>query len=153
MFHHLEGLQKKNWKELTLDEKKACTSSRVVSGHCVHLLMSFLASLHLLSYSSTGTQLCKPSSPSRYDQLRDLLGSSPILRKTAYFVSFGPHGPRAPLHPPGSTPRLLIGIAAAIATSLAIFAGIRSLCKLRDCSFCCCSDVPLTLNPRRSHSP
>jgi hypothetical protein len=31
IFHHLEGLQKKDWTQLSLDEKKACTSRPILA--------------------------------------------------------------------------------------------------------------------------
>ncbi|KDQ61295.1 hypothetical protein JAAARDRAFT_125168 [Jaapia argillacea MUCL 33604] len=53
--NQLEELQKKNWKELSLDEKKA-----------------------------------------------------------AYYVAFGPHGPRAAVNPPGTVAKIIFGTGAAI---------------------------------------
>ncbi|PLW11598.1 hypothetical protein PCASD_24085 [Puccinia coronata f. sp. avenae] len=67
VFHHLEGLQKKDWTQLTLDEKKA-----------------------------------------------------------SYWVSFGPHGPREPLHAPGSGIKLLLGITGCVSAAIALFVLIRS---------------------------
>ncbi|POW08350.1 hypothetical protein PSTT_07626 [Puccinia striiformis] len=67
IFHHLEGLQKKDWTQLSLDEKKA-----------------------------------------------------------SYWVSFGPHGPREPLHAPGSGVKLLLGITGCISAAIALFVLIRS---------------------------
>ncbi|KAH9810977.1 cytochrome c oxidase subunit IV-domain-containing protein [Melampsora americana] len=66
IFHHLEGLQKKDWKQLSLDEKKA-----------------------------------------------------------SYWVSFGPHGPREPIHPPGSGLKLLLGITGCVTAGVATFVMIR----------------------------
>ncbi|KAG0143211.1 hypothetical protein CROQUDRAFT_81320 [Cronartium quercuum f. sp. fusiforme G11] len=66
IFHHLEGLQKKDWKQLSLDEKKA-----------------------------------------------------------SYWVSFGPHGPREPIHPPGSGIKLLLGVTGCVTAGVAIFTVIR----------------------------
>ncbi|KZT43994.1 cytochrome c oxidase subunit IV [Sistotremastrum suecicum HHB10207 ss-3] len=63
----LEALQKKDWKELSIDEKKA-----------------------------------------------------------AYYVAFGPHGPRAPIKPPGANTTIFFGTIGAIAVSSIIFALIRS---------------------------
>ncbi|KAA1123863.1 Cytochrome c oxidase subunit 5A [Puccinia graminis f. sp. tritici] len=67
IFHHLEGLQKKDWTQLSLDEKKA-----------------------------------------------------------SYWVSFGPHGPREPLHAPGSGIKLLLGITGCVSAAIALFVLIRS---------------------------
>ncbi|MBW0488586.1 hypothetical protein O181_028301 [Austropuccinia psidii MF-1] len=63
VFHHLESLQKKDWTQLSLDEKRA-----------------------------------------------------------SYFVSFGNHGPREPLHPPGSGIKLLVGIAGCVSAAVALLA-------------------------------
>ncbi|KZT19308.1 cytochrome c oxidase subunit IV [Neolentinus lepideus HHB14362 ss-1] len=64
----LEAIQKKDWKELSIDEKKA-----------------------------------------------------------AYYVAFGPHGPRAPINPPGSGVKIAFGTFALIATSGLIYYGVRQL--------------------------
>ncbi|KAE8210050.1 hypothetical protein CF319_g3722 [Tilletia indica] len=68
VFRLLEEIQKKDWKELSLDEKKA-----------------------------------------------------------AYFISFGPHGPRKPVVQPGQGIRTFIGVAVSVAASIAVFYGFRSL--------------------------
>ncbi|KAA1469312.1 cytochrome c oxidase subunit IV [Dentipellis sp. KUC8613] len=64
----LESLQKKDWKELSIDEKKA-----------------------------------------------------------AYYVAFGPHGPRTPVNPAGTVPKVIFGVAALVASAGLIYAGLRSL--------------------------
>ncbi|RXK37664.1 cytochrome c oxidase subunit 4 [Tremella mesenterica] len=67
VYQQLESLQKKDWKELTIDEKKA-----------------------------------------------------------AYFVAFGPHGPRAPIHHPGNAMRVIGGVAGCVGVAIAIFYAVRS---------------------------
>ncbi|KAI8450503.1 cytochrome c oxidase subunit IV-domain-containing protein [Phakopsora pachyrhizi] len=67
IFHHLESLQKKDWSQLSLDEKKA-----------------------------------------------------------SYWVSFGPHGPREPISPPGSGIKLLLGITGCLTAAVGLFILIRS---------------------------
>ncbi|GMK54249.1 hypothetical protein CspeluHIS016_0108350 [Cutaneotrichosporon spelunceum] len=67
VYQALEEIQKKDWKELTVDEKKA-----------------------------------------------------------AYFVSFGPHGPRAPVLPPGGKMKIFAGTLAGVAVALGVFAAVRS---------------------------
>ncbi|VDB82753.1 unnamed protein product [Peniophora sp. CBMAI 1063] len=64
----LEELQKKNWKELSLAEKKA-----------------------------------------------------------AYYVSFGPHGPRAPINPPGTTLKVALGVTGLLAATGVVWFTTRSL--------------------------
>lgn len=44
----------------------------------------------------------------------------------AYYVAFGPHGPRAPIDPPGTTPKVVIGVTALIASAGIIFYAIRA---------------------------
>jgi len=63
----LEQLQKKDWKELSIDEKKA-----------------------------------------------------------AYYVAFGPHGPRTPASPPGTVYKVLLGTAAAVGVAASLFAAVRA---------------------------
>ncbi|KAK0521983.1 Cytochrome c oxidase subunit 5B, mitochondrial [Tilletia horrida] len=68
VFRLLEEIQKKDWKELSVDEKKA-----------------------------------------------------------AYFISFGPHGPRKPITQPGQGIRTLVGVGISLVASVAVFYGFRSI--------------------------
>lgn len=45
----------------------------------------------------------------------------------AYYVAFGPHGPRAPVNPPGTTVKILTGVSALIASAGLLYAGFRSI--------------------------
>ncbi|KAK4684144.1 cytochrome c oxidase subunit 4, partial [Tremellales sp. Uapishka_1] len=67
VYQQLEELQKKDWKELSIDEKKA-----------------------------------------------------------AYFVAFGPHGPRTPINTPGNSMRVFLGTIAACLTGFGVFSFARS---------------------------
>ncbi|KJZ78861.1 Cytochrome c oxidase polypeptide 5 [Hirsutella minnesotensis 3608] len=49
-------------------------------------------------------------------------------QKAAYWIAFGPHGPRA-VDPPGTNARIAWGVAMGIGASVAIFAIIRSFAK------------------------
>ncbi|OAA44343.1 cytochrome c oxidase polypeptide V precursor [Metarhizium rileyi] len=49
-------------------------------------------------------------------------------KKAAYWIAFGPHGPRA-VDPPGTNARVAWGVAVGLAASFAIFAAIRSVAK------------------------
>ncbi|KZZ94889.1 cytochrome c oxidase polypeptide V precursor [Moelleriella libera RCEF 2490] len=49
-------------------------------------------------------------------------------KKAAYWIAFGPHGPRA-VDPPGTNARIAWGVAVGLAASFAIFAAIRSAAK------------------------
>ncbi|KAK4250167.1 cytochrome c oxidase [Corynascus novoguineensis] len=49
-------------------------------------------------------------------------------KKAAYFVAFGPHGPRA-LDPPGEGSKVALYTAIGLGFSLLLFAGIRSFAK------------------------
>ena len=71
----LEELQKRDWKTLSLDEKKAGPYMSSSSG-----------------ISITDSALIYP----------------------AYYVAFGPHGPRADLYPPGSVPKLILFVVAGV---------------------------------------
>ncbi|KAI8874534.1 cytochrome c oxidase subunit IV [Backusella circina FSU 941] len=46
-------------------------------------------------------------------------------KKAAYYIAFGPHGPREPLTKPGHTAKLLGGIAGVLGVSGALFYAIR----------------------------
>lgn len=46
--------------------------------------------------------------------------------RTAYYVSFGPHGPRKPITSSGQGMRTFAGVAGLIGATFAIFFGLRS---------------------------
>ncbi|KAI0957895.1 hypothetical protein AcW1_006140 [Taiwanofungus camphoratus] len=46
-------------------------------------------------------------------------------KKAAYYVAFGPHGPRAPIDPPGAGVKTFLGVIAGIAAAGVIFASTR----------------------------
>jgi hypothetical protein len=46
---------------------------------------------------------------------------------TAYYVAFGPHGPRAPVNPPGTAVKIITGISALVGSAALLYGGIRSL--------------------------
>jgi hypothetical protein len=45
----------------------------------------------------------------------------------AYYVAFGPHGPRAPVNPPGTTVKILTGVSALIGAAGLLYAGFRAI--------------------------
>ena len=45
----------------------------------------------------------------------------------AYYVAFGPHGPRAPVNPPGTTVKVMAGVGVLIATAGLVYGGVRSV--------------------------
>lgn len=57
----------------------------------------------------------------------DELTSLAHLIRTAYYVAFGPHGPREPILPAGSGIKTFGGVAVSILAALVMFAGVRSL--------------------------
>ncbi|KAM5538097.1 hypothetical protein V8D89_008294 [Ganoderma adspersum] len=59
-------------------------------------------------------------------QKKDWKSLSIDEKKAAYYVAFGPHGPRAPVSPPGTTPKVIGGVAAAIGAATALYLVIRA---------------------------
>ncbi|KAI0729888.1 COX4, subunit IV of cytochrome c oxidase [Fomitopsis betulina] len=47
-------------------------------------------------------------------------------KKAAYYVAFGPHGPRRPINPPGTTLKVTLGAVAGIAAAGVLFATAKS---------------------------
>lgn len=47
-------------------------------------------------------------------------------QRTAYYVAFGPHGPRAPITPAGTTPKIIFGMTVILAATSLVFFGVRS---------------------------
>jgi hypothetical protein len=50
-----------------------------------------------------------------------------VPHPTAYYVAFGPHGPRAPVNPPGTVVKILSGISVLIGSAALLYGGIRSV--------------------------
>lgn len=46
--------------------------------------------------------------------------------RPAYYIAFGPHGPRAPTNPAGTVPKVLGGVAATLTAATALFFIIRA---------------------------
>lgn len=46
--------------------------------------------------------------------------------QTAYFVAFGPHGPRTPANEPGHSLKVFVGVTALVAVAYGVFAFARS---------------------------
>ena len=59
--------------------------------------------------------------------LADLVSS--LLPSAAYYVAFGPHGPRTPVNPPGTSAKVTAGVFGLIAAAGAVFATVRALGK------------------------
>ncbi|KAI8328774.1 cytochrome c oxidase subunit IV, partial [Chlamydoabsidia padenii] len=57
-------------------------------------------------------------------------------KKAAYYIAFGPHGPREPITGPGHTQKVIGGTLAVLAVSGVLFAAIRSQGK----------ETPITVN-------
>lgn len=87
----LEGLQVKDWKELSLDEKKAGKSS-----------------------TCAGTTLMC------LDQVLTAFFSA------AYYVAFGPHGPRTPTSQPGDNVKVFFSTLALIAVGGVLFLSVKA---------------------------
>ncbi|KAI0253473.1 cytochrome c oxidase subunit IV-domain-containing protein [Lactifluus subvellereus] len=60
-------------------------------------------------------------------QRKDWKSLSLSEKKAAYYVAFGPHGPRAPVSPPGTTVKILAGVSVLIGTAGLLYAGIRAI--------------------------
>jgi len=58
-------------------------------------------------------------------QERDWKTLSLDEKKAAYYVAFGPHGPRAPIHPPGSVLKIFLGTMGLIGAAGVLFLTIR----------------------------
>lgn len=59
-------------------------------------------------------------------QRRDWNELSADEERAAYYISYGPHGPRKPLEAPGSGMKVFLGTTAFVAAGLALFFTIRS---------------------------
>ncbi|KAI0797527.1 cytochrome c oxidase subunit IV [Abortiporus biennis] len=59
-------------------------------------------------------------------QKKDWKALSIEEKKAAYYVAFGPHGPRTPTHKPGSTLKIFSAVAAAVGVTAALYFSIRS---------------------------
>jgi len=48
-------------------------------------------------------------------------------KKAAYYVSFGPHGPRTPVNPPGTAVKVIFGLTTCIGVAALMFYGFRHI--------------------------
>jgi cytochrome c oxidase subunit 4 len=103
----LEELQRKDWKTLSLAEKKAGASI------CPHLISSPPSLVG-------GTRRREGTAKRR-------ACCSCELHRTAYYVAFGPHGPRAPVNPPGTVVKIFAGVTLLVGSASLLYAGIRSM--------------------------
>ncbi|KAH9953300.1 cytochrome c oxidase subunit IV-domain-containing protein [Russula dissimulans] len=60
-------------------------------------------------------------------QRKDWKTLSLAEKKAAYYVAFGPHGPRAPVNPPGTIVKIFVGVSALVGTAGLLYAGIRAM--------------------------
>ena len=66
---------------------------------------------------------CGPCHPSPHA----LVCSRP--RQSAYYISYGPHGPRAPIVPPNTNGKVFMGVVGCIVAAGGVFALARSRCE------------------------
>jgi len=59
-------------------------------------------------------------------QKKDWKSLSLDEKRAAYYIAFGPHGPRAPIKPPGSNVKIMIGIVGGIGLAGVIYGAIRA---------------------------
>lgn len=100
VYEQLESLQQKDWKELSLNDKKAGTL-------ILFSMESGDAHLRLLSFSPG-------------------IGSLTVFFSScsAYYVAFGPHGPRAPTSQPGDGVKILFSTLGLIGAAGLLFYGV-----------------------------
>jgi hypothetical protein len=99
---------------------------------CSHYLLSPISFLShapsTLGYTNSCVDAHTNSRPFRTSDQRR---SDPnVLFRIAYYVAFGPHGPRAPVHPAGAVPKILVGIVASVAATGVLFWAVRASGKL-----------------------
>lgn len=52
---------------------------------------------------------------------------------TAYYIAYGPHGPRAPIVPPNTNGKVFVGTIACIVAAGGVFALVRANCQWLSC--------------------
>ena len=72
------------------------------------------------------------SLPTWFRHALGIITANSILLYAAYYVAFGPHGPRAELHPAGSIPKLILAVAVGVAAGGALFLASRAFGKSRN---------------------
>lgn len=151
VYQQLGEIQKKDWKELSLDEKKAGESlserskragvvgiiraKRAYKGSDGYrsqrvwerrrdrliIIVWFADLLSLLLRAPPSSTTLSATIP----LLHSCLNSSPAHRSAAYFVAFGPHGPRSPMHGPNHGLNVFLWTAGCIVSSVIAFAIIK----------------------------
>ncbi|GAK67140.1 cytochrome c oxidase subunit V [Moesziomyces antarcticus] len=119
VFRQLEELQRKDWKELSVDEKKAAAS--IVPHQGRQSLDIGLNPAMRTAWSSASPSSTPPlASWLRHQSRRDPCDTSP------YFVSFGPHGPRKPITASGQGAKTFAGVVAALGVTTGVFYLMRA---------------------------
>ncbi len=98
----LEALQVKDWKELSLDEKKAGKRSFLIFTSAPHLFLPAGIDFRVLNQNLTA------------------------FFSVAYYVAFGPHGPRTPTSRPGDSVKILFSTLALIAAGGILFLSFKA---------------------------
>jgi hypothetical protein len=68
----------------------------------------------------------------------------------AYYVAFGPHGPRSPVNPPGTTVKILTGVSALIGAAGLVYVGFRAIGTLSFLLFY--NNVKFFFSQKKRHS-
>ena len=140
VYKQLYELQKKDWKELSTDEKKAGEST-------MNFLQkisfrrgpartptppSMLASIDAFRFHRGVNFQALAGGPKRECSLTFAFSfvdchliSTLFDPPTAYYVAFGPHGSRKPLHEPGYGLHVFLGTSGIIAASIGAFLVVR----------------------------
>lgn len=84
------------------------------------------AMLIMLLALSTFTPIHRPVNSPIHASTSLLKPQTICFPKLAYFVAFGPHGPRTPANEPGHSLKVFVGVAALVGTAYAVFELIRS---------------------------
>lgn len=84
------------------------------------------AMLIMLLALSTFTPIHRPVNSPIHASTSLLKPQTICFPKLAYFVAFGPHGPRTPANEPGHSLKVFVGVAALVGTAYAVFELARS---------------------------
>ncbi|KAH9928573.1 cytochrome c oxidase subunit IV [Epithele typhae] len=106
-------------------------SAAAASPSAAHASASSPAAIPLSNVEAMWVRLSEDEQATIHAQLEEIQKKdwktlSVDEKKAAYYVAFGPHGPRTPTSQPGDVPKVILAVAALMAAAGATFFAVRS---------------------------
>ncbi|UOH84008.1 hypothetical protein LQV05_006746 [Cryptococcus neoformans] len=80
----------------------------------------------LLAFPPSQPSIALSTRPFTHSHISPQTPKPSVFSKLAYFVAFGPHGPRTPANEPGHSLKVVVGVVALVGAAYGVFALARS---------------------------